>query len=77
MLTLTYICYSSSCYFVMDLLTGADLRYYIKKRIILTEPELAFIVGCISSALHHIHTKHVLHRDVKVSYSHKPCSCLF
>jgi serine/threonine protein kinase len=25
------------CYFVMDLLSGADLRYYIKKRILLTE----------------------------------------
>ena len=49
----------------MDLLTGADLRYYIKKRIILTEAELAFLVSCISSALHHMHSKGVLHRDVK------------
>lgn len=59
----------SYCYFVMDLLTGADLRYYIKKRIILTEPELAFIVACMSSALQHIHSHGVLHRDVKVTHS--------
>ena len=26
------------CYFLMDLMGGADLRYYLKKRIILTEP---------------------------------------
>jgi serine/threonine protein kinase len=49
----------------MDLLTGADLRYYIKKRIILTEGELSFLVACVSSALHHMHSKGVLHRDVK------------
>lgn len=26
------------CYFLMDLMAGADLRYYLKKKIILTEP---------------------------------------
>ena len=51
----------------MDLLVGADLRYYIKKKIILEENELAFIVACVSSALNHIHLKGVLHRDVKVT----------
>ncbi len=52
---------------MMDMLTGADLRYYVKKRIILTEPELAFIVAAISSALHHMHGKGIIHRDVKVN----------
>lgn len=55
----------SYCYFVMDLLTGADLRYYIKKRVILTEPELAFIVASMASALNHLHTRGILHRDIK------------
>jgi serine/threonine protein kinase len=55
----------SYCYFVMDLLTGADLRYYIKKRIILTEAELAMIIACMASALNHLHSKGILHRDIK------------
>lgn len=59
----------SYCYFVMDLLTGADLRYYVKKRLILTEPELAFLVACMSSALNHLHTRGILHRDIKVLLS--------
>lgn len=54
------------CYFVTSLLVGADLRYYIKMKIMLTEPEIAFIAGCMISALQHIHSKGVLHRDVKV-----------
>lgn len=54
-----------SCYFLMDLMVGGDLRYYIKKRVMLSEPELAFLVAAMSSALHHIHSKNILHRDVK------------
>ena len=54
-----------SCFFVLDLKTGADLRYYLKKKLIFEECNVAFYVACISSALHHCHSHNVLHRDVK------------
>lgn len=53
------------CYLVMDLKTGGDLRYYLKKRYLFEEVDVAFYVACISSALEHIHSQGVIHRDVK------------
>mmetsp|Transcript_30899 Transcript_30899/g.44386 ORF Transcript_30899/g.44386 Transcript_30899/m.44386 type:complete len:298 (-) Transcript_30899:1041-1934(-) len=53
------------CYFVMDLKTGGDLRYYLRKKIMFEENDVAFYVSCISSALHHIHSQNIIHRDVK------------
>jgi serine/threonine protein kinase len=45
--------------------TGGDLRYYLRKRYLFDERDCAFYVACISSALDHIHSKNVIHRDVK------------
>lgn len=55
----------SMCYFVFELLNGADLRYHLRKRHHFSECGIAYIIGCISQALHHIHSKGILHRDVK------------
>jgi serum/glucocorticoid-regulated kinase 2 len=49
----------------MDLKTGGDLRYYLRKKIMFEENDVAFYVSCISSALHHIHSQNIIHRDVK------------
>ena len=54
-----------SIYFVFDLKTGADLRHYLRKKLLFEEVNVAFYVACISSALHYCHSKHVIHRDVK------------
>jgi len=55
----------ASCYLVLDLKTGGDLRYYLRKKLLFEEANVAFYVACISSALHHCHSRRVIHRDVK------------
>lgn len=52
-------------YFVLDLKTGKDLRYYLKKKIRFDERDICFILACMSSALVHIHSKNIIHRDIK------------
>ena len=52
-------------YIVLDLHRGADLRYHIRKRHVINEHMAAYLVICMSAALHHIHSTGVLHRDVK------------
>lgn len=52
-------------YFVFDLKTGADLRHYLRKKLLFEEVNVAFYVACISSALHYCHSRNVIHRDVK------------
>ena len=54
-----------NCYFVMDCLHGGDLRRYLRLHGSLSEQCAVYIVGCIGSALHHIHSRGVIHRDVK------------
>ena len=55
----------ASIYIVLDLKTGGDLRYYLRKKLLFEEANVAFYVSCISSALAHCHARHVIHRDVK------------
>lgn len=55
----------ASCYIVLDLKTGGDLRYYLRKKLLFEEANVAFYIACISSALHHCHSRQVIHRDVK------------
>ena len=55
----------TNCHFVLDLKTGGDLRYYIKKKTLFEEADVAFYVACISSALRFIHSKFIIHRDIK------------
>lgn len=49
----------------MDLKTGGDLRYYLRKKAVFEEKDVAFYVSCISAALNHIHSHNIIHRDVK------------
>ena len=49
----------------MDLKTGGDLRYYLRKKAIFEEKDVAFYVSCVSAALNHIHSHNIIHRDVK------------
>ncbi len=53
------------CYLVMDCLGGGDLRHFMRINGSLSEQSVVYIVGCIGSALHHIHERGVIHRDVK------------
>jgi serine/threonine protein kinase len=55
----------SSCYLAMDYLGGRDLRRYLKKQGRLDEKCVTYIIGCIGSALHHLHCQGVVHRDLK------------
>eukprot|EP01038_Epipyxis_sp_PR26KG_P009039 gene9039-12186_t len=54
-----------ACYMVLDLKTGGDLRYYLRKKMVFEEEDVAFYVSCISSALEHIHSRNIIHRDIK------------
>jgi serine/threonine protein kinase len=54
-----------SCFLVLDLKTGGDLRHYLRKRIVFDEDDVAFYIACISTALDHIHSRRIIHRDVK------------
>jgi serine/threonine protein kinase len=53
------------CYMSFDLCVGGDLRYHLRRGHQFNEEATAFIVACIGSALHHIHGKGIIHRDVK------------
>jgi serine/threonine kinase 32 len=49
----------------MDLRCGGDLRYYLRNRKIFEEVDVAFYIACMSSALDHIHSRNIIHRDIK------------
>jgi serine/threonine protein kinase len=50
---------------MFDLKTGGDLRYYLRKKMLFEERDVALYVACIGSALNHIHSRNMLHRDIK------------
>ena len=54
-----------TCFLVLDLCSGGDLRFHIGNAFNFQEKHAAFIATCIGSALHHAHTCGVIHRDVK------------
>ncbi len=62
----------TKCYFVFDLLVGGDLRYHLKKKVVFNEKRTGFVVACLSSALEYLHSKRVMHRDVKPVRSTSP-----
>lgn len=55
----------TSCFLVLGLLMGGDLRHYLKIGTVFEESDICFIAACLSSALEYMHSRRVLHRDVK------------
>jgi serine/threonine protein kinase len=53
------------CYFVMDCFSGGDLRLFLRTNNSLNEKSVVYLLACIGSALHHLHSRGVVHRDVK------------
>ena len=56
---------SNSVFFVMDLLSGGDLRLHIRLGEQFSDFQTSYVIGCIGSALQHIHSHGIIHRDVK------------
>ena len=52
-------------YLVLDYLPGGDLRYYLSRKIIFTEPQIKFIISNLLLSLKYIHSNNVIHRDIK------------
>ncbi len=53
-----------NCYFIMDIASSGSLKYHMIKGCHFTEKTVSLIIGCISIALHHIHSCGVVHRNV-------------
>lgn len=58
-----------NCFLVLDLKSGGDLRYYIKCKTIFNETDVAIMTACLISAIEHIHSRNVIHRDIKPGIS--------
>ena len=54
-------------YFVLDLLTGGDLRYQLghHPRKFFSEEQTKFFVACMVESLLYIHSQNIIHRDIK------------
>ena len=52
-------------YLVMELMPGGDLRTYLSKRRIISEPEAKFMIVCILIGLEYLHINGIIHRDIK------------
>jgi serine/threonine kinase 32 len=50
---------------VMDLMLGGDLRFHLDRQGNFKENHIAFIVAECSLALNYLHSKNVVHRDLK------------
>ena len=54
-----------TAFMVLSLKSGGDLRYYLRKKVMFNESDVKFIAACMISSLEYIHSKNVIHRDVK------------
>lgn len=51
--------------FVMEFLSGGDLRLAIRSRRQFTEYEISYLMACIGSGLNYLHNQLIIHRDIK------------
>lgn len=54
-----------NCFFVIDLMLGGDLRFHLERLGHLPEDAVRVIVAEIASALNYLHSKRIMHRDLK------------
>ena len=65
MLLHLWCCFQHYYYLVMELLQGGELLSMIRRRSKFTEAEASVIMNQIVSAVDHMHSKGVVHRDLK------------
>lgn len=64
-------------YFIMEMMSGGELFDYVVQKGTLTEEEASRIVRMVTSALVYMHSRNVIHRDMKpenLLLAHKPRS---
>ncbi|KAK7035213.1 hypothetical protein VNI00_011980 [Paramarasmius palmivorus] len=54
-----------NCFFVLDLMLGGDLRFHVARMGSLPEDLVRFYVAQLSSALAYLHSRGIIHRDIK------------
>jgi len=54
-----------NCFFVLDLMLGGDLRFYLQHRGQIQEDVLRFWVAELACGLDYLHQKRIIHRDLK------------
>ncbi|CAD8199166.1 unnamed protein product [Paramecium octaurelia] len=57
---------ANSLYVCLELLEGGQLYDYLRKRIIFTNKEIQTIIRGLLEGLRHIHSKDIMHRDIKL-----------
>jgi serine/threonine protein kinase len=56
---------ANTCYMGLSYERGGDLRFHINNNTPFTEVEVAYLMSSVGSALHFIHDRGIIHRDVK------------
>jgi len=52
--------------FILDLMNGGDLHYHLSQHGVFSETEVRFYCAEIVLGLEHMHSRHVVYRDLKV-----------
>ena len=56
---------ASTVSFLMEYLSGGDLRLALNSGRCFTEYEIAYVISSIGSAVHYLHELYIIHRDIK------------